>query len=519
MSDTLKNSLKNLMIDGAGLYTYTTKIYDKLAAQKDSLEADINGLSEDIDSLNEGYEGLTTRLDKMDTTLAGKASSTVTINGHALSEQTISLDAEDLGISAASLGLSSVYKFKNSVASYDLLEKITTKEIGDVYNVSSTGMNYAWDGTNWDSLGFDVDLSDYYVKTEVDSALANKQGTITGAATSITDANLTTGRVLVSNSSGKVSTSTTTDTELYYLKGVTSSVQTQLDGKAPTVHGIHLSDISGGSVGQHLVKQSLTGDNALDYAWQDLSVSSALIAEGWGPALNNASTATNENTASTVVKRDASGNFSAGTITANLTGTASEATKATNDGAGNNIINTYATKTNVDSLLADKADKSSLATVATSGSYNDLTNKPTIDSALSTTSTNAVQNKVVDAALKTKANSADVYAKTVTYNKTEVDKLLSAKANTSSLKTVATSGSYNDLTNKPTIPTVDTTLSTTSTNAIQNKAVATALNTKANSSDVYTKTEVDNNLSGYVQGSIAKTTDIETMMTEVRARV
>ena len=43
--------------------------------------------------------------------------------------------------------------------------------------------------------------------------------------------------------------------------------------------------------------------------------------------------------------------------------------------------------------------------------------------------------------------------------------------------------------------TVDTALSTTSTNAVQNKAIATALNAKAAAADVYTKTEADNLLS------------------------
>jgi len=42
-----------------------------------------------------------------------------------------------------------------------------------------------------------------------------------------------------------------------------------------------------------------------------------------GKVSNSATTATNANTASAIVARDASGNFSAGTITANLTGTAS----------------------------------------------------------------------------------------------------------------------------------------------------------------------------------------------------
>ena len=60
------------------------------------------------------------------------------------------------------------------------------------------------------------------------------------------------------------------------------------------------------------------------------------------------------------------------------------------------------------------------------------------------------------------------------------------------LSTVATSGSYNDLTNKPTIPaaiTVDAELSDTSTNPIQNKAVKTAID---NVTDSIPKTSVAN---------------------------
>lgn len=57
------------------------------------------------------------------------------------------------------------------------------------------------------------------------------QATITGAATSITASNLTASRAVASDSSGKVTVSATTDTELGYLSGVTSAVQTQLNGK------------------------------------------------------------------------------------------------------------------------------------------------------------------------------------------------------------------------------------------------------------------------------------------------
>lgn len=51
---------------------------------------------------------------------------------------------------------------------------------------------------------------------------------------------------------------------------------------------------------------------------------------------------------------------------------------------------------------------------------------------------------------------------------------IAKKADDSALATVAKTGSYNDLTNKPSIPaavTVDQTLNTTSTNPIANKAI------------------------------------------------
>lgn len=55
-----------------------------------------------------------------------------------------------------------------------------------------------------------------------------------------------------------------------------------------------------------------------------------------------------------------------------------------------------------------------------------------------------------------------------TYNYSEIE-------DTPSLSAVATSGSYNDLTNKPTIPSVDSALSESSTNPVQNKAITAAI--------------------------------------------
>lgn len=166
------------------------------------------------------------------------------------------------------------------------------------------------------------------------------------------------------------------------------------------------------------------------------------------------------------------------------------------------------------STLTAYVKTTDLSEVAKSGSYDDLTNKPTIPSAytLPTASTTvmggvkigsniSVSNGVISLN-KSNVTSALGYtppASDTTYGDatttssglmSSTDKVkLNGIANNanyyihppthpasmiSGLATVATSGSYNDLTNKPTIPeqiTVDSEISSTSTNPVQNKIV------------------------------------------------
>ena len=69
--------------------------------------------------------------------------------------------------------------------------------------------------------------------SDAQTQIDGKQATITGAATTIDDADLTASRALVSDGSGKVAVSDVTSTELGYLDGVTSAIQTQVDAKTP----------------------------------------------------------------------------------------------------------------------------------------------------------------------------------------------------------------------------------------------------------------------------------------------
>lgn len=88
-------------------------------------------------------------------------------------------------------------------------------------------------------------LSSYNQPTSVASMkdVATKQDKITGGATTITSSNLTANRALISNSSGKVAVSPVTSTELGYLDGVTSNVQTQLNSIKISVTNIE-SDLT-----------------------------------------------------------------------------------------------------------------------------------------------------------------------------------------------------------------------------------------------------------------------------------
>ena len=75
------------------------------------------------------------------------------------------------------------------------------------------------------------------VTSDIQTQLDGKEATITGAATTITGTDLTASRALTSSATGKVEVSAVTSTELGYLDGVTSAIQTQLDGKQATITG------------------------------------------------------------------------------------------------------------------------------------------------------------------------------------------------------------------------------------------------------------------------------------------
>lgn len=93
-----------------------------------------------------------------------------------------------------------------------------------------------------------------YFKSKLDAAYAAKSHT--HAVSQITG--LTASRALVSDSSGHPAVSAVTSTELGYLDGVTSNVQSQLNGKAATSHTHNYAGSSSAGGAANSVAQSMT---------------------------------------------------------------------------------------------------------------------------------------------------------------------------------------------------------------------------------------------------------------------
>lgn len=227
-----------------------------------------------------------------------------------------------------------------------------------------------------DALQEEIDTHGHEISDIVNlqTALDGKQATITGGASTIASSNLTSSRALVSDGYGKVAVSAVTSTEIGYLDGVTSAIQSQLDGKAASSHthtilkGQYTRD--GGSqppsyVGTNAVKcnmmnqfvgTSTSFESFADvlqmnaYSWSDVPYATALaiqktdgVPKAWIAAGGN----TDKWAGATeiITKNNIGSQF---VNYATSAGSASSATKATQDASGNIITSTYATKTELD---------------------------------------------------------------------------------------------------------------------------------------------------------------------------
>jgi hypothetical protein len=130
------------------------------------------------------------------------------------------------------------------------------------------------DGVDWQKIDNSEIISSVNGKTgavvigiadiaNLQTSLDAKQATITGAATTITSDNLTASRALASDTNGKVAVSSVTDTELGYLSGVTSAIQTQINARTR----IFTQSMGSAAVGPLTVTHNLNTQNVQVQVW------------------------------------------------------------------------------------------------------------------------------------------------------------------------------------------------------------------------------------------------------------
>ena len=167
-------------------------------------------------------------------------------------------------------------------------------------------------------------------------------GTITAALTGNVTGDLT-GDVYASNGTSKILESGTDGTDATFTGAVTGTVSGNAGTATALASAQNFSitgDITAAAVsfdgtGAVALSAAITADTIVNADIKsDAAIADTKLAtiSTSGKVSNSATTATNANTASAIVARDSSGNFSAGTITATLSGNATTATSATTAG-------------------------------------------------------------------------------------------------------------------------------------------------------------------------------------------
>jgi len=258
--------------------------------------------------------------------------------------------------------------------------------------------------------------------------------------------------------------------------GLLSGVLTWVSAPASSTS----SAIAGGAAGQVLwqVGSSNTGFTAAGTAGQVLS-SNGTSSPSWLNAVNT-------NTASAIVRRDGSGNFAAGTITASLVGNADTATKL----AATKTIATTGDVTGTATAF-DGSANISIPTTITAGSVTAAklsTGGPSWDVSGNLTATSFVgpASAIANGAVSTTAKIADGVVTAAKLGTNEQKQIAKAWVNFVGLPTAVTGKSYTRTTTTVTVTSVAHGLATGNT-----IVVSSATDTGVNGTVVITVTGVD----------------------------
>lgn len=84
--------------------------------------------------------------------------------------------------------IASVFRFKGAKENLDEVKAVKSPVVGDVYHTNDDGKEYVYTGTEWELLGFTIDLSPYATKKEVTKQINDKANEILGSIDAYTKA-------------------------------------------------------------------------------------------------------------------------------------------------------------------------------------------------------------------------------------------------------------------------------------------------------------------------------------------
>ena len=182
------NKTVQIYIDGKWTVLGSTKDIESVQTALDTLDGKVTTLQTGKVDKVEG-KGLSTNdyTTEEKNKLAGIAEGaqvnvieSVEVDGVA---QTIDAEAKkvtlDLSKYAKKTDLASVLDWKGTVATVSALPtKESGAKKGDVYHVIENSAEYAFDGTDWQELGSEINLSVYYTKTEIDDKVTAINNTL-----------------------------------------------------------------------------------------------------------------------------------------------------------------------------------------------------------------------------------------------------------------------------------------------------------------------------------------------------
>ena len=416
--------------------------------------------------------------------IANKADKATTLAGYGIEDAYTKSEVDSK--------LSTVYKYKGSVATYEELPS-ANNEVGDVYNVETDGMNYAWDGTTWDKLGVTVDLSNYYTKSEVNTELDKKLDITTASSTYAT----------ITTVNGKADKATTLAGYGIEDAYTSSEVDSKLDTKQNTLSTEQLAAVNSGITAEHITSyDAYAGEISAAQLTADKADKAAEVAQQTANLVG-----TNLQTVTEKIPTSASSSNLLVDTNAMTTALAAKANTADLGTMASANASDYSTKAVADTLYAAKSLESAVSTL--SNTVNGKADKATtlsgygitdaytseeVDNKLSgkLDTTTATSTYATITSVSTKADADSVYTKS------EVDTELNKK-----LDTTTASSTYATVTTVNGIEEVIPEEASTENKLVDTNAMNTALANKANTSDLGTMSA--ENASDYSTKAVADT--------------